>query len=112
MKKKAPYLFLLLVVFGIGMRVGANRPRDIVRSPSQSQVVATAIPFATTRTITASTTKKTEKNEYVANKKTKKFHKPSCSSVKQMNESNKIYYTCTREEMISNGYDPCGRCHP
>ncbi|MBR5453162.1 MAG: MBL fold metallo-hydrolase [Clostridia bacterium] len=50
--------------------------------------------------------------EYVLNTNTKKFHYPSCSSVKQMSEKNKGYYTGTRDEVLSLGYDPCGRCNP
>ena len=50
--------------------------------------------------------------DYVGNKNTKKFHYASCSSVKKMKESNKYYYTGTREEMIAKGYEPCGNCHP
>lgn len=49
---------------------------------------------------------------YIANTNTKKFHYPSCSSVDQMKESNKWYFTGTRDELIELGYDPCGRCHP
>ena len=51
-------------------------------------------------------------NSYIANKNTKKFHIPSCSSVDQMKESNKVYLTCSRDEMIAKGYDPCKRCNP
>lgn len=50
--------------------------------------------------------------DYIGNKNTKKFHYPYCSSVNQMKESNKFYYTGTRDEMISMGYDPCKRCNP
>lgn len=50
--------------------------------------------------------------DYVLNTNTKKFHYPSCSSVKQMAEKNKEYYTGTRDELIDMGYDPCGRCNP
>lgn len=49
---------------------------------------------------------------YILNTNTHKFHYPSCSSVDQMNESNKQEYTGTRDEVIVMGYDPCGRCHP
>lgn len=49
---------------------------------------------------------------YILNTNTHKFHYPSCSSVDQMNESNKQEYTGTRDEVIAMGYDPCGRCHP
>ncbi len=50
--------------------------------------------------------------DYVLNTNTKKFHYPSCSSVKRMSEKNKRFYTGTREEVIGMGYDPCGNCHP
>lgn len=50
--------------------------------------------------------------DYVLNTNSKKFHYPSCSSVKQMSEKNKAYYTGTRDEIIAMGYDPCGNCHP
>lgn len=49
---------------------------------------------------------------YIANTNTKKFHYPSCSSVNQMKESNKWYFTGTRDELIDLGYDPCKRCNP
>ena len=49
---------------------------------------------------------------YIANTNTKKFHYPSCSSVKDMKESNKWYFTGTREELIEQGYEPCKRCKP
>ena len=50
--------------------------------------------------------------DYVGNKNSKKFHYAWCNSVDQMKESNKYYYTGTRDEMISQGYDPCGNCTP
>ena len=48
---------------------------------------------------------------YIGNKNTKKFHKPSCSSVGQMNESNKVKLK-NRQEAIDGGYVPCKRCNP
>ena len=50
--------------------------------------------------------------DYVVNTNTGKFHYPSCSSVKKMKESNKMFYTGTRDDLISQGYSPCGNCHP
>ncbi len=49
---------------------------------------------------------------YILNISTKKFHYPSCSSVKNMNEENKSFFNGTRDEAISAGYSPCGRCDP
>jgi hypothetical protein len=50
--------------------------------------------------------------DYVGNKNTKKFHYSWCNSVDQMKESNKYFYTGTREEMMAKGYKSCGNCHP
>ena len=49
---------------------------------------------------------------YIANTSTKKFHLPDCGSVSDMKESNKLYFTGTREELIEQGYVPCKRCNP
>ena len=53
-----------------------------------------------------------EGTDYIVNTNTRKFHYPSCSSVKKMKESNKMFFTGTRDELISQGYNPCGNCHP
>ena len=50
--------------------------------------------------------------EYILNTNTKKFHYPSCSSVKQMQASNKKEYTGSRDDLIAQGYDPCKKCNP
>ncbi len=50
--------------------------------------------------------------EYILNTNTKKFHYPSCSSVKRMKESNKKEFTGSRDELIAQGYDPCKKCNP
>lgn len=50
--------------------------------------------------------------DYVLNTNTKKFHYPWCSSVDQMSDKNKQYYTGNREDVIAQGYSPCGRCNP
>ena len=49
---------------------------------------------------------------YVLNTNTKKFHLPSCSSVDDMKDKNKKEVTCSREEVIADGYQPCKRCNP
>ncbi len=50
--------------------------------------------------------------DYVLNTGTKKFHYPSCDSVQQMKSKNRDYFTGTRDELISQGYEPCGNCKP
>ena len=50
--------------------------------------------------------------DYVLNTNTKKFHLPDCDSVSDMKEKNKKYYSGSRDELISQGYSPCGACKP
>lgn len=50
--------------------------------------------------------------QYVLNLNTHKFHYPDCGSVKTMSESNKGIYTGSREDLIQQGYEPCGNCNP
>ncbi len=50
--------------------------------------------------------------DYVCNTNTMKFHKPDCTSVLDMNEKNKKYFNGKRNELIAEGYLPCGRCRP
>lgn len=49
---------------------------------------------------------------YVLNTNTKKFHLPSCSSVRDMKDKNKKEVSCSRDEVIDMGYVPCKRCNP
>ena len=53
-----------------------------------------------------------EEETYILNTSSKKFHKPSCSSVGDMKEKNKREVTASRDELISDGYAPCKRCNP
>ncbi len=72
--------------------------------------------LGTTAAKTAAETPAPEKNEpavtYVLNIKSKKFHKPTCSSVDDMSPKNRQDSTLTRDEIIDMGYDPCKRCNP
>lgn len=49
---------------------------------------------------------------YVCNTNTKKFHYPSCPSVMQMSEKNRMYTELGRDELIAQGFQPCGNCKP
>lgn len=60
---------------------------------------------------------KEDKNEqgkqaYILNKNTHKFHKKDCSSVRDMKPQNKKEYHGTKEDLIKQGYEPCGSCKP
>ena len=49
---------------------------------------------------------------YVCNTNTKKFHRPGCHSVDQIKAENRVDTTKSKEELIADGYAPCGNCHP
>ena len=49
---------------------------------------------------------------YVLNTRSKKFHIPECSGAAQMSEKNKQLFTGMREEVLAQGYAPCGICLP
>ncbi|MBO5469590.1 MAG: MBL fold metallo-hydrolase [Lachnospiraceae bacterium] len=50
--------------------------------------------------------------DYILNANTKKFHRPTCASVKRMSDANKIVSTESREALIEQGYEPCKNCNP
>ena len=58
-----------------------------------------------------STNENTKGITYCGNKNSGVFHEENCSSVSKMKEENKAYFS-SRDEAISNGYTPCGRCKP
>lgn len=49
---------------------------------------------------------------YVLNTNSKVFHYDTCSSASSIAEHNKKSCTATRDEMIADGYSPCGKCKP
>ena len=49
---------------------------------------------------------------YILNENTKKFHDPGCSGADDIKKKNKREFTGTRDELIEDGYEPCGRCKP
>ena len=52
------------------------------------------------------------KTTYILNTNSKKFHKESCKNAESISEKNKEVYKGTREDLIKDGYDPCGVCKP
>ena len=49
---------------------------------------------------------------YILNTNSKKFHYSTCLSVQDMSEKNKQEYRGDRENLIMQGYVPCGSCKP
>ena len=53
-----------------------------------------------------------QEQDYILNTSSHKFHLPTCSSVEDMSEKNKLSYHGTREDLLAQGYTPCGNCNP
>lgn len=49
---------------------------------------------------------------YILNTSSHKFHRPDCAGVATMSEANKETWTGSREDLIAEGYAPCGQCKP
>lgn len=49
---------------------------------------------------------------YVLNTSTHRFHHPDCPSVSDMKEKNKRVVEESREQILKEGYEPCGFCRP
>ena len=61
---------------------------------------------------TADNSSNTADNTYILNTSSHKFHDPSCSGVNKMSEANKQEFNGSRDELISEGYEPCKICRP
>ena len=79
---------------------------------SASGTNQTAVTEQATQAVKQAASQQTSTESYILNTNTKKFHRPSCSSVKQMKESNKKSSSESRDALIAAGYDPCKKCNP
>ena len=53
-----------------------------------------------------------EVNTYILNVNSKKFHLPECSGASSISEANRQEVKTTREDLVAQGYVPCGTCKP
>ena len=109
-KKKFAVILAIALALAAGYYIGSRRPASddsvhLSRSAPAAAIAVTSAPRIVPALDPPDQT-------YILNTSTKKFHKPSCSSVKQMKDKNKKVVTLPRQEIIDQGYDPCGRCHP
>lgn len=51
-------------------------------------------------------------NTYILNTNSKKFHATDCSNAATIKDSNRQTYQGSREDLINQGYSPCGQCKP
>ncbi len=49
---------------------------------------------------------------YILNTHSHKFHASSCPDAEKITANNKLTSTKSRDELIADGYSPCGKCNP
>lgn len=88
---------------------------SLSNSTTKQETTTTTSSTTTTEQLKEETqTEQTNTNSqtYILNKNTKKFHYTSCGSASKISEKNKGTYSGSRDDLISQGYSPCGNCDP
>lgn len=96
----------------IDYATGESKLADGAQQEEQKTATVTPTPSPEPEKQEPATGSEASQADYILNTNTKKFHYPTCSSVNDMKEKNKQEFFGTRDEAISNGYSPCGRCKP
>ena len=96
----------------IDYATGESKLADGVKQEEQKPATVSPAPSPEPEKQEPATGSEASQADYILNTNTKKFHYPTCSSVNDMKEKNKQEFFGTRDEAISNGYSPCGRCKP
>lgn len=96
----------------IDYATGESKLADSAQQEEQKTATVTPTPSPEPEKQEPATRSEASQADYILNTNTKKFHYPTCSSVNDMKEKNKQEFFGTRDEAISNGYSPCGRCKP
>ena len=134
MKKKWIWIAAAVVVFlGIGAvkssqdKKAAEQSRAVIAetmetaaptaAPEPTAPLVTLAPIeadapAAERSAPEPTPTPQPEKDWVLNTNTLKFHKPSCSSVKDIKDANRRDVHMTRDDVIAQGYQPCGKCNP
>ncbi len=98
-----------------GKTVSFSVEKDELPPPAKNTVKQVLVPDVSGEAMTLDrtlTSAHDEAYDYVLNLKTHKFHKPDCASVGKMKEKNTGYFRGTRDEVMAQGYEPCGSCKP
>lgn len=103
------------VSFSVSRNWNANVFGDVgnnsTQPPAETEPEATE-PTETTPPATEPPADETEGMDYVLNTNSMKFHDPNCEWAQKINDRNRADYTGSREDLIAQGYSPCGGCNP
>ena len=87
------------------MQKGVFHKGELIDGLKYTVIGLSAVPVKIDRSMPESEAK------YIGNKKSMRFHLPTCQAVSQMKEKNKVEFF-SREEAIEQHYIPCGECRP
>ena len=90
--------------------VGSNSTQP--PAETEPEVVEPTTPPATQPPATEPPSDETPEMHYVLNTNSMKFHYASCEWAQKISSKNRKDYSGSREELIEEGYSPCGSCHP
>ncbi len=80
--------------------------------PPQTQPTEPSVPAETEPDNTVPTTGNSVLYDYILNTKSMKFHDPICEWAQKIGYKNRQEYTGSRDDLLSQGYTPCGSCNP
>lgn len=86
------------------------KPRTESR-PYQQSPTPPQQPHTRKQSYTQQETKMIPDVSYIGNRRTHKFHRSNCASVRQMSKGNMVEFE-NRSDAIDAGYVPCKRCYP
>ncbi|MGN0774392.1 MAG: Ada metal-binding domain-containing protein [Candidatus Ventricola sp.] len=87
----------------------ADGTQGYIRSDLLLKADEAAIERAQTQSTQSTKKTSSSSGQYIGNRNTKKFHRPSCHTLPK--ESNRVYFS-SREKAVSSGYVPCKNCNP
>lgn len=139
-RKKAPSVLLCVVIFlcvcaavGAANSAGGTGEAVTLHKSTATALTCTPLPTATPSAVPTATKlpappetvalpvvtsapeapqEEPVNGTWVLNTSTKRFHLPGCGSVPTIKEKNRSDFTGEREELIRQGYKPCGNCKP
>ncbi|MBO4910159.1 MAG: DNA/RNA non-specific endonuclease [Lachnospiraceae bacterium] len=88
----------------------SNTDNDTTKSGSDTSTDTTKSSSDMSDTDDNSDNTAATKCDYILNTNSMKIHLPTCSSVNDIADKNRLEYKGTIEDLIKMGYKPCGRC--
>ena len=97
------------------LKVLTNNGSTVYRTDLLGEVYVTSDGWdyiVTSKKNSNSDVRKSQEVMYVLNNSSRKFHRLDCKAISKIASYNKEYSNDSRNELIDQGYNPCGRCNP